>query len=412
LKNEGTAFGRKLSQSRLRNLLVISQVAVCLTLLSCAGLLARNLFALRHLDVGFDARKVFSVSAAPRNKQPFLRTSIEQAAEALRALPGVGGVATAVDVPLSGRGGATAVVKRPDSITGSATVEKIRAFKVSPEFFETFGIALKRGRTFARGEMESSTRAVIVSEAMARRLWPNDDALGKTLAIGEQWLLGPVGTSTRVETFRECEVVGVARDVLSRIEDTDRLLIYVPFAREDTGRLRLFLRPRSDSPVALADIVQAAGAAGIDVNFGRRLSDYFEEQMLPYFGLAVLSGALGALALLMASVGLYGVMAFAVNQRTREIGIRVALGATAERVVGLFVRQGMKLVAAGLVLGVAGGALFAMLLARILYGIGGAFDPVAFGAVTLLFAAIALFACWLPARRATKVDPMIALRAE
>jgi ABC-type antimicrobial peptide transport system permease subunit len=186
----------------------------------------------------------------------------------------------------------------------------------------------------------------------------------------------------------------------------------VPLGAADTARPSLFLRPRSDSPAALAEIVQAANTAGIGVYFNRRLSDFLEEQMLPYYGLAVLSGALGALALLMASVGLYGVMAFAVNQRTREIGIRVALGATAERVVALFVRQGMKLVAVGLMLGVVGGSLFALLLAKILYGIGGAFDPVAFGAVTLIFAAVALFACWLPARRATKVDPMIALRAE
>jgi putative ABC transport system permease protein len=247
---------------------------------------------------------------------------------------------------------------------------------------------------------------------LARQLWPNGDALGNTLAIGEKLFTGQPGARAEAETFRECEIVGVARDVLSRVEDVDRLLIYVPYTADDTWRTSLFLRPRSDSPAALAEIVQAANAAGIDVRLNRRLSDFLYEQMLPYYGLAVLSGALGALALLMASVGLYGVMAFAVNQRTREIGIRVALGATAERVVGLFVRQGMKLVTAGLLLGVVGGALFALLLAKILYGIGGAFDPVAFGAVTLIFAAVALFACWLPARRATKVDPMIALRAE
>ena len=134
--------------------------------------------------------------------------------------------------------------------------------------------------------------------------------------------------------------------------------------------------------------------------------------MLPFFGLAVLSGALGGLALLMAAVGLYGVMAFGVNQRVREIGIRVALGATAGRVVALFVRQGMRLVGVGIVAGLAGGALFALLLSKILFGLSGSFDPLAFGAVTILFSAVAVLACWLPARRAAKVDPMVALRAE
>src|SRR6185369_12031170 len=128
---------------------------------------------------------------------------------------------------------------------------------------------------------------------------------------------------------------------------------------------------RSDSPAAMAEMVRAADAAGYSLQIRRRLSEFLDEQLLPFYGLAVLSGALGGLALLMASVGIYGVMAFGVNQRVREIGIRVALGATAKNVVGLFVRQGMKLVAAGIVLGLGGGALFALLLAKVLFGLGG-----------------------------------------
>jgi predicted permease len=411
LKNEGTGFGRKLSQSRLRSLLVISQVAICLTLLSCAGLLARNLFALRQTDVGFDPRQVFNMIGAARSKQPFDRAAVEAVAATLRTLPGVAAATTAADAPLSSRGGTTALVKLADAPERNGAVEKIRAFRVSGELFETFGITLARGRGFERGDMEPGARAIVLSEALARRWWPNGDALGKTVAINDMLFAGraaPAGA----ETWREFEVVGVARDVLSRVEDTERLLIYLPFAMDDKSRALLFARPRGDSPAALEEIVRDAGTKGIDVRFNRRMSDFLEEQMLPYHGLAVLSGGLGALALLMASVGLYGVMAFAVSQRTREIGIRVALGATGQRVVALFVRQGMKLVAVGLGLGVLGGLGFARLLAKILYGIGGAFDPMAFGAVTLLFGVIAMFACWLPARRATKVDPMVALRAE
>src|SRR5690606_24607574 len=137
-----------------------------------------------------------------------------------------------------------------------------------------------------------------------------------------------------------------------------------------------------------------------------------EFMVLPFYAFAAVAGTLGALALGMASVGLYGLMRFAVNQRVREIGIRMALGATTEKVVRLFVIEGMRLVGIGLALGLIGGGLFALALGKILHGFVNAFDPLAFAAVTLLFAVIALFACWLPARRATKVDPMVALRAE
>jgi ABC-type antimicrobial peptide transport system permease subunit len=158
--------------------------------------------------------------------------------------------------------------------------------------------------------------------------------------------------------------------------------------------------------------VRAAKAGGVDLHFERRHSSWVEFFVLPYYAFAIVSASLGALALGMASVGLYGLMTFAVNQRVREIGVRMALGATAREVVTLFVRQGMRLVAVGLVLGLIGGGLFALLLGKILYGFVDPFDPVAFVTVTLLFSVIALFACWFPARRATKVDPMVALRAE
>jgi ABC-type antimicrobial peptide transport system permease subunit len=181
---------------------------------------------------------------------------------------------------------------------------------------------------------------------------------------------------------------------------------------DDPGRMVVFVRPRANSAAALAGIVRAAETRGLGLRFDDRLSSQLTQAVLPYYSLALVSGALGALALVLASVGLYGLMTFAVNQRVREIGVRMALGATARLVVMLFVGQGMRLVVIGLALGLIGGGLLALLLGRILYGLIDAFDPAAFVAVTLLFAVIALFACWLPARRATKVDPMVALRTE
>jgi ABC-type antimicrobial peptide transport system permease subunit len=174
----------------------------------------------------------------------------------------------------------------------------------------------------------------------------------------------------------------------------------------------VFVRPRHASAATLTEIVRAAKAGGVELQFGRRHSFWVEFFTMPFYAFAIVSASLGGLALGMASVGLHGLMSFAVNQRVREIGIRMALGATTRGVVALFVRQGMRLVAIGLALGAIGGALFTLALSKILHGFVEGFDPVAFGTVTLLFAGIALFACWFPARRAAKVDPMVALRAE
>ncbi|MEO5958397.1 MAG: FtsX-like permease family protein, partial [Opitutaceae bacterium] len=162
--------------------------------------------------------------------------------------------------------------------------------------------------------------------------------------------------------------------------------------------------------------------AGVTVEFNRRIAKRAQERLLPFQGMAALSGALGGLALLLAAAGLYGVMAFSVTQRTREIGIRMALGAQAANIVRLFLRQGMRLVAIGAAIGLGGTALALLALTKFWFGFGGmeagneireaALDPIAYVAVTLLLATVALVACWLPARRATKFDPMVALRAE
>ncbi len=411
VRNEGTAFGRRLSPSRLRQVLVIAQVAVCLMLLSCAGLLARNLFALQKVDLGFDPHAVFAATVTRNAVLDEGNVAFRQAMESLRTIPGVAASAVVVGAPLLNGSGLSVRIRAADGATG-APEEDVRRASITGGYFDTFGISLRRGRSFRELEQHAAARAIIVSESLARRLWPGQEAVGKVLAVSEEaWASRQ--RPAPPDAFRECEVIGVAGDVAMRVREQDNArVIYLPFALEIPAQSPVFVRPRSDSPAALAEIVRAAGAAGVGLTFYRRVSAWHDEELLPFRGLAILSGALGALALAMAAVGLYGVMSFSVNQRVREIGIRVALGATAEKVVALFVRQGMRLVMIGLALGLVGGGLFALLLAKILYGLGGAFDPMAFGAVTVIFAVIALFACWLPARRATKVDPVVALRAE
>jgi predicted permease len=409
MQNQGTAFGRRIAPSRLRQFLVISQVAVCLMLLSCAGVLARNFFTLRQVDPGFDAHAVFRVLLTPNAAITDRNIAIRQALETVRAIPGVAACGVVNGAPLLGPAAHPRV--RPVEAAAGGTDEEVSASFVTGGFFDTFGIPLLRGRVFRELEQHAASRAIIVSESLARRLWPGQAAVGQTLAVSE----APWGSRERpapAGAFRECEVIGVARDVMLRMGETDRRLLYLPLALEVPAPWPVFIRPRSDSAAALAEIVRAAEAGGIGLQFDRRHSYWLEQLVLPFYGLAILSGALGVLALGMASVGLYGLMAFSVNQRVREIGIRMALGATAEKVVALFVRQGMRLVTIGLALGLVGGGLFALVLRTLFFGLVDAFDPAAFGGVTLLFALLALFACWLPARRAAKVDPMVALRCE
>ncbi len=413
LHSEGMAFGRRLTPARLRQILLIVQVAVCLMLLSCAGVLARSVFNLKTTERGFDPRAVFGVGMAPNAAIADKAVALRQALETVRSIPGVAGCGMVAPMPFEDPYGVKTRIQAVGTATGG-TEQEIHTTFITGGFFETLGAPLRHGRTFRDIEQHSAARVIIVSESLARQLWPGQNAVGKTVAVNTELLRGGGRDRPDVKgVFRECEVIGVAADVVTQFGDgAQRFMFYQPLPYDQPTYAATLIRPYLDSAGARREIVQAAKAAGVGVQFGRQLSAVIDQQEIAFFGFAVLSSALGALALVMASVGLYGLMTFSVNQRVREIGVRIALGATAGTVVGLFVRQSMRLVAIGLGLGLLGAGGFALLLEKILFGFKGAFDPVAFGGVTVLFAAIALFACWLPARRAAKVDPMIALRAE
>ncbi|HEY4249042.1 MAG TPA: ABC transporter permease [Lacunisphaera sp.] len=417
LKNDGTALGRKFGQTRLRNFLVVAQVAVCLMLLSCAGLLVRNTIALRHPDLGFDSEPVFEVSieskGAPRGDPQSAYDLRREAIRVLRTLPDVVSATLARWGPMLG--GPETGVSLPDAAVSQPAESSGRYCFVSDGFIETFGLHLLRGRSFTAGEVMTDRRVIVLSESAARHFWPGQQAIGRFVGLRGDIFDAP-GRTVRGQATREFQVIGVVADVSSTLLEQKHVLIYAPISPEAAAATmqggRIYLRPRSDSTAMLASIVREADAAGEVLQFDRRVSANITEQRLPFLGLSALSGLLAGLALLMASVGLFGVMSFSVNQREREIGIRSALGATTADIIRLVVSQGMRLIAVGIVVGLGSGLLFALLLPRILFGAAGAFDPISFSAVTGLFAAVALLACWLPARRAAKVDPMIALRAE
>jgi predicted permease len=415
LKDEGSAFSQHLTQSRLRSALVVAQIAVCMALLVAAGLLVRNLQRVRTIDTGMNTKNVFSVVAALKdsgtknaNNEAELR---RQLADRLRTTHGVLSVSHSHQQPLSGGMGNTLVNLPGKPADGPL---EARFNFVSAEYFETLSIAFTRGRPFTAQEANANAPVVVISEATARRYWPGSDPIGKHfgIAAGTESVAGNVSDKAAV-SYRQYEVIGVAGDTRSRwVWEKDETFLYVPLPASSSSAQYLIVRTEGD-PTTVMNTVRGA-ATSIDPLLRvsvRRMEETFAFQMAPFRAIAWLSGVLGILALLLASIGLYGVMTFVVTQRTREIGIRVALGAQPADVVRTFVFAGMKLTATGVVLGIVAGALISRLLKAVLIDLS-ALDPVTFGGVSVFLGVVALLAILVPARRATRVDPMVALRYE
>jgi predicted permease len=415
LKNEGTAFGRKLTQSRLRGFLLVGQVAVCLTLLAVCGMMSGKLLRIRANGTGFVTDGVYLATPAARTgAATALSRDPLGAIETLRTLPGVASACLVGAIPLGKPGDNV----RSVAIKVAEAKTRISYNRVSAGFFDSFGVSVVRGRAFTTQETASGAPVVIISESAAKRLWPGQEALGKVLAVEDTLFVQRTSADTAepVLAYRECAVVGVSRDFLSNwggTQDKDIMLLPVP-PMGATGSI--LMRLSSDSLATRRTVEESALAAGLPIKLQDSLDTLVDRGLWPYRAFASISGALTGLALLLATVGLYGVVSFGVNQRTREIGVRMALGATAERVTGFFVRQGMRLVASGIGFGLLGGTAFAVLLDKVMPGADFAgpvaFRCIVFAVVTMLLSVVALVACWLPARRAAKVDPMVALRTE
>ncbi len=417
LKGTGTAFGQKLTPARLRSLLLVGQVAVCLTLLAVCGLMTGKLLRIRASSTGFamDGVYVMLKPSAVDSAGSAYAQDMLGSVETLRTLPGVASACIVADIPLRKPGDNVRSV--PVMVPGEKPT-RISYNKVSAGFFEAFGVPVVRGRAFTPREISGGAQVVVVSESAAQRLWPGQEALGKVLAVDDSLFVQRTGPEAGEpgQAYRDCEVIGVSRDFMSNwggSKDRDLMLLPLP---PKVAAGSILVRVETDSASVLRGVESTAAAAGVPLKFAERLATVVDRGLWPYRAFAAISGTLTALALLLATVGLYGVVSFGVNQRTREIGVRMALGATTERVTGFFVRQGMWLVAWGVVLGLAGGTGFSALLAKVMPGADFhgtlAFRCAVFAVVTVLLSGVALVACWLPARRAAKVDPMVALRAE
>jgi predicted permease len=408
LAEGGRVLAGPRSAGRTRALLVLGEVALACVLLVGAALLLRSFVRLQAVDPGFRPDGVLTARVTlprsryddPERQAAFAAALLERVAH----LPGVRAATLAADAPL-GDGPpywsfAVAGVEQPPA----EVVQDAVVFRATPDYFHTFAIPLVRGRLFAAGDRGDATPVALISEALAHRYWPDRDPLGARITFGD-----PADSTSVWMT-----VVGIVGDVRQEGPAAPAYpQIYVPLAQVSSRSLLVALRTPGD-PIALAAGVKRA-VAEVDPSLalGRvaTMEDRVSQTLARPRVNALLLGAFAATALILAALGIYGVIAYSVLQRTRELGIRMALGARANDVLRLVLGQGMAPVLAGLALGLAAAAAASRVLRGLLFGVAGT-DPVTYAVVAGFLAAVALTASWLPARRAALADPVEALRNE
>ena len=401
----GTTTGRTTRQ--LRRLIVIGEIALSLILLVGAGLLLRSFYRLREIDPGFLADRVLtfrlSLPQASYPEQQQAANFYREMVRRLELLPGVEAVGAVSALPLSGFGSSGTTTVDSSAVSPENASSEADWRVVCPGYFQALGIRLIRGRYFDERDTESSAPVAIIDETMARTYWPAEEAIGKRLKRGGQQSTNPWMV-----------IVGVVKHVrYASLEAQSRVQLYWPHAQGTSRSMSLALRTSVD-PGSLATTVQRE-VSKMDSNLpaylvrtmDELLADSLARRKFSMLLLAVLAGV----ALLLAAIGIYSVVSYAVTQRAHEMGIRMALGASRANVLGLVLTQSMLAAAIGIGLGVAGSLALASFISTLLFNVPTR-DPWTFAAVPMFLAAVALLASYIPARRATKVDPVIALRYE
>jgi len=387
----------------LRNSLVVAQVALSLVLLVAAGLFLRSLQATQAVDPGFgrDPAGLLSV-VVPSNRygEEEGRLFMQRLVERMRQLPGVDAVGIVDNLHLTSLNtqwiefnidGVETPSGRNGHIADRTTVDA--------EFFEAAGVRILRGRNFSSLDIPESDPVAIVSDALVRQFWPEEDAIGRVIRRTN-------GTDLRI--------VGIASDAKVRtLGEAPRPFVYLPYSQDYSAAVTLVARTSVDAETTARDMLRVAR------ELDPELMIFESKTMSRHIGSMLLAARLGALvltafaglALTLAMIGLYGIVSYSVSQRTREVGIRISLGADAGSVVRMLTASGMKLVAYGSVIGLVLSFLLAVLMSRLLFGVS-PFDLLTFLAVPLVLGVVAMLAAYVPSRKASRVDPIIALRAE
>jgi putative ABC transport system permease protein len=398
------SFDGRPARLRLRNVFVVGQVTMSLVLVVAAGLFLRALDRAASTPTGFDVENVEVVSldlSLARLTEETGRAFARELLARSRVLPGVESATVAVDLPLDGGRMGFGSLRIPGS-PAAGPDDRVRADWniVEPGFFETLGVQLVRGRDFEPHDTLNAPPVAIVNEAFARAAWPGEDPIGRQVE-------SDTGNGATQRT-----IVGVAADArFMSVAEPAQPYIYVPLMQVYQGRINLLARTSGRTVIPEVRSLIRSMNANLPVAEALTLADVTALGTIPQRIAAAIAGTLGVVGLLLAAMGIYGVTSYAVSRRTREIGIRVALGAEGRDVMRLLLRQGMVLAGVGVVIGLGLAAAGAQVIRSLLYGVSGV-DPVTFGAACALFVTVALVATWLPARRALKVDPMVALRNE
>lgn len=415
LKQEGSAFGRRLRVSRVRSLLTIAQFALSSALLFVAALLVHRALGAQFRDVGFDQSRflTFEVLAPRTYDANAVDAARRQVIERLRGLPAVAAISEMARFPFAP---SRTEVFVPTGDNAARRAGAALHLSVPADYFATLQLPLVKGRAFTADET-SSDHVAVISETAARELWPDGEALGRHLEVPANVLLGSEETGAKLTPSTSAvrtrlTVIGVVND--TRVYDPwsgDRPVIFLPLPPQTAAVPYLLIRTHEETKASLP-IFQQVGREGTGVDPRMvTVPELFAGALIEYRVVAWVAGILAGLSLFVAVVGLYGVMAFMVNQRVREIGIRIALGATPSRVVLGIVCESLRIVGVGTAVGYGMSVLIFNAARAQLLGVTAA-DPLACAAAILFLAAIGILACWLPARRAARVDPMVALRCE